>query len=92
MDSRGRFLTALNHEEPDRIPLMGLIVEPATSNKILGKPPADIVSLLPNSVLKSQIWDIANSTWSDLLHSNFSDALEAMHKYGKYPMTRQRPD
>jgi len=45
MDFKERFLTALNHEEPDRVPVMGLIVEPTTSNPILGKPPPDIVSM-----------------------------------------------
>lgn len=39
MDFKERILTALNHEEADRVPVMGLIAEPAASNKILGKPP-----------------------------------------------------
>gem|GEM_PF-5277846 len=39
MDFKERVLTALNHEEADRVPVMGLIAEPATSNKIPGKPP-----------------------------------------------------
>lgn len=43
MDFKERFLTALNHEEPDRVPVMGLIAEPNTSNPILGKPPPDIL-------------------------------------------------
>ena len=39
MDFKERVFTALNYEEADRVPVMGLIAEPATSNKILGKPP-----------------------------------------------------
>lgn len=39
MDFKERVLTALNHEEADRVPVMGLIAEPATSNQILGKSP-----------------------------------------------------
>jgi hypothetical protein len=44
MDFKERVLTALNHEEADRVPVMGLIAEPAASNKIPGKPPLDIAS------------------------------------------------
>jgi len=37
-DFKERVLTALNHEEADRVPVMGLIAGPAASNKIPGKP------------------------------------------------------
>jgi uroporphyrinogen-III decarboxylase len=82
MDFKERVLTTLNHEEPDRVPVMGLIAEPATSNRILGKPPADIVSMLSNSELKSEIKNIITSSWPELLYNNFSDALEAAIKLG----------
>jgi hypothetical protein len=67
MDFRERFLTAVNHEEPDRVPVMGLIAEPATSNKILGKPPADIAGMVMNPEMRSQIKDIINASWFDLI-------------------------
>jgi len=35
MDFKERILTAMNHEEPDRVPVMGLIMDPATVNQIL---------------------------------------------------------
>ena len=82
MDFRERILTALNHEEPDRVPVMGLIAEPATSTKILGKPPADIASMVMNPEMRTQIKDIINSSWFDLIYSNFADALEAAIKLG----------
>jgi len=82
MDFRQRILTAMNHEEPDRVPVMGLIAEPGTSNQILGKPPADIVSLLTNPELRNQIKDIVNSSWHEVLYANFADALEAAIKLG----------
>ncbi len=44
MDFKERVLTALNHEEADRVPVTGLIAEPAASNKIPGIPPLDIAS------------------------------------------------
>ena len=82
MDFKQRVLTALNHEEPDRVPVLGLIAEPATSNRILGKPPADIASMLANPEMRSQIKDIINSSWRDLVYGNFSDSLEAAIKLG----------
>ena len=39
MDFKERILTAMNHEEPDQVPIMGLIMDPATVNWILGKEP-----------------------------------------------------
>ena len=82
MNFKERVLTALNHEEPDRVPVMGLIAEPGTSNSILGKPPADIATMLRDPEMRSQIKDIINSSWPNLLYGNFSDALEAAIKLG----------
>ena len=82
MDFRQRVLTAVNHEEPDRVPVFGLIAEPATSNKILGRPPADMASMVMNPETKRMIKDIINSGWTDLIYGNFSDALEAAVKMG----------
>lgn len=45
MDFKERVLTALNHEEADRVPVMGLIAEPAISNKIPGKPPPSSLAI-----------------------------------------------
>ena len=69
MDFKERFLTTLNHEEPDRVPVMGLIAEPATSNAILGKPPIDLVSMLANPDMKEQIKEIISSLVQKVLVS-----------------------
>jgi uroporphyrinogen-III decarboxylase len=61
---------------------MGLIIDQSTSNKILGKPPPDIASILINPELKSEITNIMNSTWNEILYGTFSDALEAAVKLG----------
>jgi len=82
MDFKQRILSAVNHEEPDRVPILGLIAEPATSNKILGRPPADMASMVMNPEMKGMIKDIINSGWKDLVYGNFSDALEAAVKMG----------
>jgi uroporphyrinogen-III decarboxylase len=55
MNFKERFLTAMNHEEPDQVPVMGLIMDPATVNKILEKKPADFVGMLQKPVLAGQI-------------------------------------
>jgi len=82
MDFKQRFLTSMNHEEPDRVPVMGLIAEPATSNHILGKPPADMASMVMNPETRAMVRDIINTSWSELVYGNFSDALEAAIKMG----------
>ena len=46
MDFKERILTTLNHEEPDRVPVMGLIVDPATVNQVLGTRTADFIGLM----------------------------------------------
>jgi len=80
MDFKERILTAMNHEEPDRVPLMGLIAEPATSNRILGKQQVDFGSMLRNSELWNDLKGIMSSSWPELLYANFADALEAAIK------------
>jgi hypothetical protein len=82
MDFKQRVLTALNYEEPDRVPVLGLIAEPATSNAILGRPPSDIAAMLANPDTRGQIKDLINSSWPELVYANFSDALEAAIKMG----------
>jgi uroporphyrinogen-III decarboxylase len=82
MDFKERILTAVNHEEPDRVPVMGLVMDPATSNQVLGKEPADMGSLLSDPNMKSQVKDIINLSWNDIIYGNFADALEASVKLG----------
>jgi hypothetical protein len=53
MNFKERVLTALNHEEPDRVPFAVFILSKITSNKILGKKPMDIAVMLGNAELGS---------------------------------------
>ena len=46
MNFKERMLTAMNHEEPDRVPVMGLIMDPATVDQVLGKNPTNVVKFL----------------------------------------------
>jgi len=84
MDFRERIMTALNHEEPDRVPVMGLIMDPATVNRILGKKPADFVGMMKKPELKSAIRDLMrdDSFWNKTYYANFSDVLESSLKLG----------
>lgn len=82
MNFKERILTAMTHREADRVPVMSLITEPATSNRILGKDSANFVSMLTNPELKNEIKDIMNSSWSEILYNTSADALEAAIKLG----------
>ncbi len=61
MDFKERILTTVNHQEPDRIPIMGLIAEPATSNPILGKPAIEMAAMLQDPEMKNVVRDIVIS-------------------------------
>ena len=84
MDFKQRFLTALDHEEPDRVPVMGLIMDPATVNAILGRKPVNFPDLpkkpLPGSTLKKLL--DTNPFWDRTYYSNVSGALESAIRLG----------
>jgi uroporphyrinogen decarboxylase len=82
MNFKERILATMNHEEPDRVPVLGLLIDQTASNKILGKPPPDIANMLRNPELKNDIADIVNVTWNKILFGTFADALEAAIKLG----------
>ena len=82
MDFKQRILTAVNHEEPDRVPVMGLIMDPATINQILGKENADISSILQQPQSRAGLMEYMNSSWYKIHYSNFANALEAAARLG----------
>jgi hypothetical protein len=84
MDFKERILTAMNHEEPDRVPVMGLIMDPATVNLILNKDPVDFPGLLRKPVLRPAIKSLMNTNWfwNRMYYGNFSGALESALELG----------
>ena len=84
MDFKERILTAMNHEEPDRVPVMGLIMDPATVNQILEKKPADFVGMLQKPVLKGFTKRLLNNNWfwNRFYYGNTAGALEGAIKLG----------
>ncbi len=84
MDFKERILTAMNHEEPDRVPVMGLIMDQATVNQILDKKPADFVGMLKKPVLRGVIKGLLNTNWfwNRMYYGNFAGALESAIKLG----------
>ena len=74
----------MNHEEPDQVPLMGLIMDPATVSKINGAKMTDFVSLLKKPVLKDVIKILLNWNWfwDRTYYGNFSGAVEAAAELG----------
>lgn len=84
MDFKERILTAMNHEEPDQVPVMGLIMDPATVNQIKGKKPVDFVGMLKKPILKHVIKGVLNTNWywTRMYTGNFADAVEGALKLG----------
>jgi hypothetical protein len=84
MDFKERILTAMNHEEPDRVPVMGLIMDPATVNQILGREPTDLVALLNNPDARDSLEKLLNtdSFWNETYYRNFAGALEGATRLG----------
>lgn len=82
MNFTEQILKAVNHEEPDRVPVMGLIMDPATSNQILGKENPDISAALQQPESRAGIMEYMNSAWNDIYYGNFANALEAAIKLG----------
>lgn len=84
MDFRERFLAAMAHQEPDRVPVMGLILDTATSNQVLGKPPRDLVQLLRKPLVRPVLKRVLNNSWfwNRIYLGTASDILEASTRLG----------
>ena len=84
MTFKERILTAMNHEEPDQVPVMGLIMDPSTVNQILEKKPANFVGMLQKPVLGNQIKALLNTNrfWNKMYYDNSAGALQGAIKLG----------
>jgi len=84
MDFKERILTAINHEEPDRVPVMGLIMDPATVNQIMGKEPTDFVAMIKDPESRESIRDMMNDSefWNNTYYSNYIGVMEGALKLG----------
>jgi uroporphyrinogen-III decarboxylase len=95
-----RFLTAMNHEEPDRVPVMGLIMDPATVNEILHRRAVNFPRMLRQPLLRGAVRRLLNTNWfwNRMYWDNFSGALEASIQLGFdanwtiYAMMQLQPD
>ena len=84
MNFKERMLTAMNHEEPDRVPVMGLIMDPATVDQVLGKNPTNVVKFLDKPVVGRAVQKLLDSNWfwDRMYFKNFSGALESATRLG----------
>ncbi len=84
MDFRERILTAVNHQEPDRVPVMGLIMDPATVDQILGRQPTDLVGMLRKPGVNKAVAASMNTkkVWNGFYYGNTAGALESATKLG----------
>ncbi|MHA1266836.1 MAG: uroporphyrinogen decarboxylase family protein [Candidatus Helarchaeota archaeon] len=55
MDFRERILTTMEHEEPDRVPVMSLLNEPSNVYQLSGKSPTGYFSYLKKPILKDLV-------------------------------------
>ncbi|MHA1129291.1 MAG: uroporphyrinogen decarboxylase family protein [Candidatus Helarchaeota archaeon] len=63
MDFKERLLITLNHEEPDRVPVMSLSNEPAVLNQYYGKQSINYFKYLKRPLLKQIIKTFMNWNW-----------------------------
>ncbi|MBW2292621.1 MAG: hypothetical protein JRG94_09960 [Deltaproteobacteria bacterium] len=84
MDFKERFLTAVNHREADRVPMMGTILDPATSCKILGRPVPNIAELLSGDDPKDELVATLNGSevWNQSYLNTVSGNLESAATLG----------
>jgi uroporphyrinogen decarboxylase len=82
LDFKERILTTMEHQEPDRVPVMGLIMDPTTVNLILEKKPTNIIPQLQKPVLKNIIKSFMNSNrfFYRFYYKNMKNAMEAALK------------
>lgn len=82
MDFKERLLTTMEHQEPDRVPVMGLIMDPTTVNLILNKKPTNIIPQLQKPLLRNVIKGIMNNDrfFYKFYYNNTRNAMEAALK------------
>ncbi|MCP4036230.1 MAG: hypothetical protein GY944_26240 [bacterium] len=85
MDFRQRMLTALDHEEPDRVPVMGLIMDPATVKQITGRSAMDPGSpVVEDKDIQSKLEALfeISPAWNRTYYGNSALALESAIQLG----------
>ncbi|MBT4520953.1 MAG: hypothetical protein HOC23_13200 [Halieaceae bacterium] len=84
MNFKQRILKTMQHEEPDRVPVMGLILDPATTNRVLGKESFNLAAMLQSGELDDATLKALQSdeTWNQTYLSTVSDSLESAARLG----------
>jgi uroporphyrinogen decarboxylase len=84
MDFKQRFLTTMNHEEPDRVPVMGLVLDQATVNQILGRRPIDFTEQLGKPLVGRALRPLMNTEWfwNRSYYGNWRGALAGAIRLG----------
>lgn len=84
MNFRERFLAAMAHAEPDRVPVMGLILDTATANQVFNKKPTDVVGMLRTPVVRSALRTLMNNHWyaTRVAYRNAATLLETAIELG----------
>lgn len=79
MDCRERILAAMNHEEPDRVPVMSLILDQATVDQVLGREPSDLIAILKDPGQRQPMKKLLNGNrfWNEMYTGINAGALES---------------
>lgn len=84
MDFRERILTTMNHEEPDRVPVMSMLNEPSSAFLYRGKTSTGYFNLLKKPILKEIVRGMMN--WDRVYNWQFTnifkDILEVSTELG----------
>jgi hypothetical protein len=100
MDFKQRILTTMNHEEPDRVPVMSLIIDQATADEVLGREPVDLIAVLKDPAQREPMIELlgGHDFWDDSYYGIVAGTMESGWKLGfdagwaLYTRMRLRPD
>jgi uroporphyrinogen-III decarboxylase len=84
VDCRERILTAINHEEPDRVPVMSLILDQATNDQVLGRERADLIAMLKDPASRQPMKKLLNGIrfWNQTYYDIAAGSLESAIQLG----------
>jgi len=84
MNFKERILATIQHEEPDQVPVMGLIMDPATVNQVTGKSATNLVNFIDKPVAGGLVKGLLNTNWfwNRMYRGNFALALDSAIELG----------
>ncbi len=84
MDLQERFLTTMEHEEPDRVPILGLMMEPSNSFQSKGESSTGFFKYLKPPIIRNVLrWGMnRNWIWNRMYYGVLKQVVEVSIKLG----------